>query len=127
MKIVQDIIFALLVIGLNIIIFLLFNMNGKAPVSKRKLFPPLALILLVLIVLLAQNHDRYILNFNSALALFFLMVIRLALYKVSSMHPEQDARLKAIKSFYDAYAFPFFFIFFSIAQCVVLILVNLNE
>jgi len=127
MKIIQDIIFAVLVIALNTVTFFLFNVNRKAKVDKKKLSVPFALILVVLIGLLVQNHARYIINFNSALALFFLMVARLAAYKLFSTHPEYNAKLKDMWSAFDVYVLPFFFIFFSVAQCVILILINLNE
>ncbi len=125
--VVQDISFALLIIGVNILVFLLFNIRERVTVKKRKLFLPLAVMLAVLVVLLAQNHERYIVNFNSVIALILLMVVRAVLYKVSSIHPKDDVRLKVIWNFFDAYVFPFFFIFFSVAQCIILILINLNE
>jgi hypothetical protein len=123
----QNIVFGLLLIGLNFTLFLLLNVNFKInfKASKKQLIMFLIPVLAVIVVFLMLEPERYRQSFYLSAALFVIMGLRFIIYKLLSLPSENDSKgNRIIRNFFDTVLFPFFLIFISFAQCMSLFVWN---
>jgi hypothetical protein len=122
-----DLLFALLLVCLNLSTFLLMSVNLKikVKVDKKKLGMFFILLLIIVIAFIIFNPERYLASFYMSAALIALFGIRFLIYKFLSPPPEtEDKRRQVARNIFDSVFFPLFVIFFSFAQCMSLLVWN---
>ena len=123
----QNVVFALLLVGLNITFFLLLNVNFKVKfnVNKKILMVLLIPTIAVVVAFLVLSPERYLASFYMSVALFLIMGMRFTAYKLLSLPPENEDKGKRIaRKFFDSIVFPLFLLFISFAQCMFLFVWN---
>lgn len=121
----QNIIFALLLIGLNIILFILLSVNFNVGINKNRLRLFLVPLVLFVVVFFILDPERYRATFYMSAALFGIMSLRYLIYKFIAVPPEHDTKgARALRKFFDLILFPFFVLFISFAQCMFLFVWN---
>jgi hypothetical protein len=123
----MNLVFALLLISVNVSVFLLLdsNFNISIRVDKRRVLIFLIPIVVLVVILLILNLDEYRMSFNMSAALVTLMVLRLVIHKVITIQPENaNNSNRIIQRFFNTVVFPFFVVFISFAQCLYLLVWN---
>jgi hypothetical protein len=123
----QDIIFALLLIGFNIVLFFLMDMNFNvnALINKKRLLILLVVILVAVIIFFASDPEKYRATFFMSLSLFLVMGLRFIIYKFLAPPPENDTQGgRILRKFFDRFLFPFFLFFISFGQIMFLFVLN---
>jgi hypothetical protein len=119
-----DVIFALLLIGFNIVLFLLMN-DVNVLEKKKTLAALLVVILAAIVVFFASNPEKYRATFFMSLALFFAMGLRFIIHKFLAPPPENDTPGgRIVRKFFDRFLFPFFLFFISFGQIMFLFVLN---
>lgn len=115
--------FAVLLIGINIIAFLLLNVNpdNYVTVDKKKLIIVVVPIIAAIVILLILNLERHKISFYMSVALFLILLIRFSAYKLMALPPDNENKIDGIvRRFFDSIVFPFFVLAISFSQCVFL-------
>lgn len=117
----QNFVFALLLISVNVSAFLLFDSTFKISIKidKRRVMIFIVPIVVLIVILLVLNPDEYRMSFYMSAALVTLMVLRAIIDKLIKNQPGDDNN-RIVRRFFNTIVFPFFVVFISFAQCLYL-------
>ena len=120
-----DVIFALLLIAFNIVLFLSMK-TVNVRVKKKTLAALLVVIVAAIVAFFASNPEKYRVTFFMSLALFLVMGLRLIVYKfLAPTGLENDTPGgRLVRKFFDRFLFPFFVLFISFGQIMFLFVLN---
>jgi hypothetical protein len=126
MNLMLDVIFILGLVVFNATSFLLLDVRQWTVFGKRKTLVLFTMSLLLLLVAVYLDHERYVVVVNLSIALILLMGFRLLLFKFFPRQQEVSPAKRAVQKFFDHTFIPFFVGFVTLLECVFLLIVRNN-
>jgi hypothetical protein len=123
----QNFIFALLLVSLNISTFLLFAVNPRITIARDKklLSVSTGVLLTIVIGFVFFGPPKYLGTFYMSAAIFTLFGLRFLIAKFLSVPLESEPKQRQlVKNFFDTVLFPVIMLFFCIIQCLSLLVWN---
>lgn len=122
----MNFIFALLLIGVNVSVFLLLDssLNISTKINKGRVMIFFVPVVVLVVILFILNPDEYRMSFYMSAALVTLMVLRLAIHKFITQPENENKTNRIVQKFFNTVVFPFFVVFISFTQCLYLLVWN---